>query len=124
MTGILQEQIDKLTKDLDVARAAVGGPLYNEWSQRWVDETCHYRNLAIALGAKPEDMWGKYDRDLCERGVEGWEQDYTTENEARECWQDLEAAESEVARLRTALERIYQSGRGLHVEIARDALNA
>jgi hypothetical protein len=30
----------------------------------------------------------------------------------------------EVERLREALTRIYQSGRGQHVEIARDALNA
>lgn len=31
---------------------------------------------------------------------------------------------AEMHRYRDALERIYRSGRGLHVEIARDALNA
>lgn len=35
-----------------------------------------------------------------------------------------EQADAEVVRLREALGRIYQSGRGLHVEIAREALNA
>lgn len=34
-----------------------------------------------------------------------------------------EAAEAEVERLRSALERVYQTGRGVHVEIAREALN-
>ena len=35
----------------------------------------------------------------------------------------LKAVEAEADRLKAALERIYQSGRGRHVEIARDALN-
>ena len=35
-----------------------------------------------------------------------------------------EAAEAEVVRLREALERAYQTGRGPHVAIAREALNA
>lgn len=35
-----------------------------------------------------------------------------------------EAAEAEVTRLREALERIYQCGRGPHVRMAREALDA
>lgn len=35
----------------------------------------------------------------------------------------LAQVEAERDRLRGALERIYQTGRGLHVEIARDVLN-
>lgn len=31
--------------------------------------TVHYRNLAIVLGAKPEQMLGQYDRKLCESGI-------------------------------------------------------
>lgn len=47
--------------------------LLEEWErqedtiQSYVDKTVYYRNLAINLGAKPEDMQGKFDRELCEK---------------------------------------------------------
>lgn len=34
------------------------------------DSICHYRNLAIELGAKPTDMLNKWDRSLVERWPE------------------------------------------------------
>lgn len=37
--------------------------------QRRIDEIVHYRNLAIAFGAPPEQMLNAFDRDLCERGL-------------------------------------------------------
>jgi hypothetical protein len=42
---------------------------------------------------------------------------------ADEARRALDALVAENQRLRKALERIYQQGKGLHVEIARDALN-
>jgi len=37
--------------------------------QMRVDAVCYYRNLAIILGAKPEQMRNSWDRSLCERGI-------------------------------------------------------
>lgn len=36
-----------------------------DWdTQTWVDNVVHYRNLAIVLGARPDQMLDQYDRDL------------------------------------------------------------
>jgi hypothetical protein len=52
--------------------------------QRWVDEVCAYRNLAIFLGAKPTDMLNEYDRNLCESGIDtGFAPDDSTTADAR-----------------------------------------
>lgn len=63
---------------------------YRSASQRWVDEVCHYRNLAIRLGASPDDMLDKGDRALCESGVveDGWADEDRAER--AEAWQLLE----------------------------------
>jgi hypothetical protein len=70
---------------------------YRAATQKWVDGTCHYRNLAIKLGAKPENMLSKYDRDLAARGFDasdgGWDDD------TPELWEELEAAEVRVKEL-------------------------
>lgn len=34
------------------------------------DSTCHYRNLAIILGATPDQMLGDFDRQLCQGGLD------------------------------------------------------
>lgn len=49
----LLSRIDKLEKDSEFVLTAV-------------DTICHYRNLAISLGAKPEDMVNEFDKYLCE----------------------------------------------------------
>jgi hypothetical protein len=77
---------------------------YRQGSQKWVDGTCHYRNLAIQYGAKPEEMLDKYDRELAENhnpnDPDGWEHDTV------ELWQELEAAEAARDELETALREI------------------
>ncbi len=66
---------------------------YREGTQRFVDHVCHYRNLAIKLGAKPENMLGKYDRDLAAQGVSD---DMDGVEDTPELWDELEAAEARV----------------------------
>lgn len=39
--------------------------------QKLIDAVCHYRNLAISCGAKPDDMLNLYDKELC--AVQGWD---------------------------------------------------
>lgn len=78
---------------------------YRAATQAWVDGTCHYRNLAIRLGAKPEDMLSKYDRDLAEKGIdtsgEGWDDDDTPE-----LWEEIAAAEQVIAEADDLLRRL------------------
>jgi FtsZ-binding cell division protein ZapB len=73
-----------------------------ERDQRWIDDVCHYRNLAILLGAKPEQMVSQWDRDLCEKGIEV---DRATDAlmDVAEVWDDNERLESENARLQGEL---------------------
>lgn len=42
----------------------------SSYAQNAVDKICHYRNLAIVLGAKPEQMLGDFDRKLCADGLD------------------------------------------------------
>lgn len=55
--------------------------------RRSTDFIVHYRNLAIELGAKPEDMLNRYDHDLCanwnEEGADVWY------NDQPEIWEEL-----------------------------------
>ena len=55
--GRLHEQIRTLTAQVAELQ---------ERDQRWVDQVCHYRNLAIMLRAKPNMMLHDSDRRLCE----------------------------------------------------------
>ena len=72
-------------------------------TQRFVDHTIYYRNLAIKLGAKPSQMEDKYDRSLCERGPAALdERAYKTSPsfseevaEHEEYWGAMEQAQSE-----------------------------
>ncbi len=43
---------------------------------RLVDDAVYYRNLAIMLGAKPEQMTNVYDRELCVKGIDTTPNDY------------------------------------------------
>jgi hypothetical protein len=71
-------------------------------TQRWVDEVCHYRNLAIEFGAPPNRMLGKYDRELAERGVDDSWGD-ANRDQTPELWEQLEKAEAERDALRAEL---------------------
>lgn len=70
---------------------------YRERTQKWVDNVCHYRNLAIQLGAKPEQMLSEYDRNLVLNRTDddpaGWEED------TPELWDDLERYEEALKRI-------------------------
>lgn len=98
----LREKVERLTAERDAIA---------ERDQRWVEEVCHYRNLAISLGAKPSDMLHEHDRALCERGVDAGlaPGDWSVADsraETAELWEQVEsleralgAAEAEAARL-------------------------
>ena len=63
-----------------------------DYAQRAVDEVCHYRNLAIHLGATPEQMRNEYDRKLCRDGL-GAEFFERGGFESPDCWDAADAAE-------------------------------
>lgn len=58
--------------------------------QSFIDAAAYYRNLAIVLGAKPEQMRSRYDRDLCEKGLES-----DTLEEVHSVWEELKRVEKE-----------------------------
>jgi hypothetical protein len=68
-------------------------------SQSYVDAVGHYRNLAISLGATPEQMLNTFDRDLCRNGLDFERGDYTVDDACG----DLAEVWDEVDRLRDAL---------------------
>jgi hypothetical protein len=72
-----------------------------------IDAVCHYRNLAIVLGAKPEQMTCKYDRELCERGINPNEDmgglgNNVTDSllDLKDVWDDLAELEDKLAMAR------------------------
>lgn len=92
-----------------VARCKDAEDGYMTATQRWVDEVCHYRNLAIAYGAKPDEMLSKWDRELAEKHTGGNVIDVAAaREETQELWQEAEAAEARVAVLEDALRRIAE----------------
>lgn len=92
---------------------------YMHGTQHWVDATCHYRNLAITLGAKPDTMLDQFDRELAEKGVandyEGWDKELPS------VWDDLEKAEQERDELREAALNALESLRLAHVYALKDS---
>jgi hypothetical protein len=77
---------------------------HKEITQEHVDRLIHYRNLAIVLGAKPENMLGDYDRKLCERGIDPNEEMHgmganTSEQlgELKNLWDKVEELENQLA---------------------------
>lgn len=96
-----------------------------------VDRVVHYRNLAIDLGAKPEQMLDKFDRDLVARwGKNGytaaeqnehtallWDENERLELQVTALEAEIEAAASDCAWCRNpSLPRAYReaSGRWVH----------
>lgn len=93
----LETAVPRLAAALREARAKAERE--SDYAQRMVDAVVHYRNLAIALGAKPNDMHGAYDRKLCEewdpakdRG-DGDVLGYLEDN--REAWEEYDRVEAE-----------------------------
>ena len=89
----------KITAERDLLLNEKESWLEGRQTQRDVDLICWYRNLAIHLGAKPTDMQGKFDRQLCEHGFdEESKKDIDWQRcEETQTWEDLEKAEKELA---------------------------
>lgn len=76
--------------------------------QDLVDSSIHYRNLAISLGAKPDDMACKYDRDLCSGRL--CPVDEVKPDTYRDAWSELDQLEAKLAELRRRLDAVSQAG--------------
>jgi hypothetical protein len=61
-------ELQRVIEERDEARAKAEKD--STYAQNAVDKICHYRNLAIVLGAKPEHMIGEFDRKLCAEGID------------------------------------------------------
>lgn len=92
-------------KQRDELRGAVDAA--QDIAQSMVDDNCYYRNLAIRLGAKPDEMTNDYDRKLCRKGfgVEGTESVEYERQDTIHAWERVDLAETERDELRLALER-------------------
>lgn len=69
-------------------------------AQRHVDAAVHYRNLAIALGAKPTDMLDAHDRKLADGTYTPQTIDEVREAGPGDLWDEIDRLRAEVARLR------------------------
>lgn len=73
-------------------------PDYQTVTQRWVDEVCYYRNLAITHGARPTEMLNDPDRALCEAGITDAAMDEQSErSEIVELWDEVDALRAALA---------------------------
>lgn len=92
--GRLRAEVEKRKKD-------------REYAQTAVDRIVHYRNLAIVLGATPEQMPDEDGRRLCREGIDRYDtgngyhasvQDML--DEATDQWAIIDRIEAEVERLK------------------------
>lgn len=81
--------------------------------QSMIDAVCHYRNLAIILGAKPYQMLDAYDRQLCEAGIDpdntsnGYHVSVNEQlEELADVWDENERLEKELSEARAELEKL------------------
>ena len=65
-------EIARLRADLDAMRQRAEAA--ESVREEATDRTCHYRNLAITLGAPPNQMLDAYDRKLCADGIKDSEE--------------------------------------------------
>jgi hypothetical protein len=63
---------------------------HKEITQKRVDHTIHYRNLAIVLGAKPNQMLTDYDKELCEKGIDPDDNSGGYHWSVRDCVEEVE----------------------------------
>jgi hypothetical protein len=73
--------------------------------QPFVESACYYRNLAIRLGAKADDMRGEGDRKLLTHcwDNEAIESTDSQRAEINDVWNELEAARNEIDRLKASI---------------------
>lgn len=73
--------------------------------QQHVDDAVYYRNLAILLGAKPEQMVNKFDKHLCEIGIENPEdpENKWASDNYRDAWGFVEKYEEFLKKLQEEL---------------------
>lgn len=92
-----------------------------EQDQTWVDRVVHYRNLAIGLGARPEQMLDAHARKLAE---EGWVLDLDPGRDAADAWAEAERWEAEAVKLQDRLAVADAARRGMarQAEIERERL--
>lgn len=80
--------------------------------QEWVDAVCHYRNLAIGLGARPEAMLNDLDRKLARDGVSltertpGYWSMADSLEELAAHWRNVDVLTAERDALRAQVERV------------------
>jgi hypothetical protein len=106
---------------LDSIDAALAEPVvetltidqHKEVTQKRVDHTIHYRNLAIVLGAKPNQMLTDYDKELCEKGIDpddnsgGYHWSVRDSlDEAEDLWEKNERLERERDETQAEVERL------------------
>lgn len=96
------------------------------YAQNAVDKICHYRNLAIVLGAKPEHMLGEFDRDLCIKGIDkddtsnGYHMSVQEElDDVAQTWGLAESLKSERDTARAELEAVTRERDAKEREIER-----
>lgn len=89
----------------------------SNYAMNAVDKICHYRNLAIILGAKPEHMLGEFDRKLCIDGIDKDDDGNGYHMSVQDClddvadtWGLVDKYKKENDKLREALERITRNG--------------
>ncbi len=75
-------------------------------TQRHVDHVCHYRNLAIVLGAKPNQMLTDYDKKLCEKGIDPDDNGGGYHWSVRDCIEEVEDLWQKNEELRAEAERL------------------
>jgi hypothetical protein len=75
----------------------------------YIDAVCHYRNLAIVLGAKPEQMTSDYDRWLCERGIDPSEDMHGLGNNVSDSLAELKDVWDENDRLHQKIEILVRA---------------
>ncbi len=103
------------------------------WCLKLGEDARHYRNLAIVLGAKPDQMLNQFDRDLCEQGIDptntsgGYHISWNDEMEAlRELWEENErlTKERDEARARLRMvEEQHQDWGFIHDILKADVLS-
>lgn len=86
------------------------------------DCTVHYRNLAIILGAKPDQMIGSFDRGLCESGIDPDETSGGYHVSINQELGELRNAWDEVERLECGMKWAYTERNRLAVVLAQIAL--
>jgi hypothetical protein len=77
-------------------------------TQQLVDDCVYYRNLAITLGAKPEQMTDEYDRKLCATGLVDKREFAEVIQEKERFWKNWYEQEDKIRELEQANKSLIQ----------------